>query len=550
MAADLNFRWAATLTAALADLGVRHAVISPGSRSTPLVLASRATEGLKTWVQVDERCAAFFALGLAKGTGAPVALVATSGSAPAHWYPAVIEASQAGVPLLLLSADRPPEMQDCGANQTLDQTRLFGAHVRAFLGLPVPDGEALAALPNLAARAVDRALWPLPGPVHINLPFREPLVPDGMPALASVAVPRLSLPPAMPAEVPELRGRGVIVCAGNPAPPAADVAELARTLRVPVLADPLSGLRFGSHDLEPVMVRYDAWARGERFVAGSRPDWVLSFGGAPVSKPLLRFLAGCGAAEFIVVDDRGSWSDPVRRATHMLRAGAGAVCRALADTPPAPSGWLERFQEADAVATRLADAFPIAERDMVQAATSTAGLLFCGNSLPVREVDAFSGKGPAGPVLTANRGASGIDGSVSTLLGLAAAHGPAVGLIGDLALYHDMNGLLMARDGGLDAVVAVPNNGGGAIFEYLPQARLPGFADHWLTPTGIDLGKVAGLYGLPYRSAATGAEFATALDEAIDRGGVHLLEVAIDRERSVASHKAYWAAVAAAVDAL
>jgi 2-succinyl-5-enolpyruvyl-6-hydroxy-3-cyclohexene-1-carboxylate synthase len=547
--AERNLRWAATLMASFAALGLRHAVISPGSRSTPLVLACEGIPALRTWVQADERSAAFLALGLAKGSGAPVALIATSGSAPAHWHPAVIEASMAGIPLLLLSADRPPEQQDCGANQTVDQARLFGTHVRAYLGLPAPD-ESLPALPSLAARAFGQTLRPRPGPVHVNLPFREPLVPAGEVGIEAPSVPRLAAPePAAPVGQPRLEGRGIIVCGSHATPDPETVTGLAATLRAPILADPLSGLRFGPHDRSAVCVHADAWCRAKGFTATLKPDWVLSLGGAPVSKPILRFLDSCGARDFRAVDPFGAWPDPLRRATMILLATPEAVCAALMDGSPAPDDWLDRFRDAEMTCENLLPRHDIGEASVVREAAARAGVLFAGNSMPIRQADAFAGTSGKHLRLLANRGVSGIDGSVSTFLGLAATSpGPAVGLIGDFALFHDMNGLLVARDAGLSGVLAVLNNEGGGIFEYLPQAGLPGFARHWLAPTGLAPAKVAALFDLPFRRAAPGAEFAAALSEALAGGGMHLLEVPIDRAASVAAHKAYWAEVVATLD--
>lgn len=565
--ANRNLRWAATLMGALADRGVTDVVISPGSRSTPLVLACEATQGLTLRVQVDERAAAFFALGLAKGTGRPAALICTSGSAPAHWLPAVIEARSAGVPLLLLSADRPPELHDCGANQTIDQTRLFGAHVNGFHAFPPPDDDVLEVMPAMAARILDQTLWPEPGPVHVNLPFREPLVPQVVPPSGGrpdhLAQAPMPMHPSAACPVPEaaelaerIAGHpGVIVCGSTSQHggyPAA-VAELAAVLRVPILADPLSGLRFGPHDRAQVLARYDAFLRGAASWVGYKPDWVLNLGGPPVSKLLLSWLEPRGSEDFIVVEPGGRWPDPLRKATRMVRADPTQLCSALADEAPAlaPSGWLEHFLEAEKAAEAI-DSSGIPEARVVQTLADTlppGSTLFVGNSLPVREVDWFSGTGSHTVRLLGNRGASGIDGHLSTVLGLAASgEGPVVGLIGDLAFFHDMNGLAMARDSGIDATIIVLENGGGGIFGYLPQAGLDGFAEHWLTPTGIDIGRAATLFGVRHRKVSPDGTFATVLSESLETPGVDLIEVSIDREQSVAAHRAWWDAVAEALE--
>jgi len=315
--AAVNLRWALTLIDGLAASGVKHAVISPGSRSTPLALACERHPRIQTHVVLDERSAAFFALGLAKADNAPAAVIGTSGSAPANWYPAVIEANHGGVPLILLSADRPPELRDCGANQTVDQLRMFGTQVRfAFdLGVAEDTPAALAHVAMRARQAADMSRWPLPGPVHLNVPLREPLVPSGpvdfeFSCGEEAVVYPAALPPrdALARLAAELSGRpGLIVCGPLNATPAfaAAVAALAQRLDCPVLADPLSGLRFGGHDRSRIVTRYDAFLRNRAFSAAHRPAWVLRFGALPVSKPLQQFLVSLAGVRHILVDEQG-----------------------------------------------------------------------------------------------------------------------------------------------------------------------------------------------------------------------------------------------------
>jgi 2-succinyl-5-enolpyruvyl-6-hydroxy-3-cyclohexene-1-carboxylate synthase len=553
-----NLLWASTLVEGLAACGVAHAVVSPGSRSTPLTLACLRHPRLRTWVQVDERSAAFFALGLAKSCQQPVILVCTSGSAPAHWFPAVIEADMGGTPLVLLTADRPPELRGCGANQAIDQIGLFGSHVRAFHELPSADDapERLRWLYALAARVVDQCRWPMPGPVHVNVPLREPLVPDGpgpepdVSLVATVSYPVLTLPAG---ELEHLArelaaGRGMIVCGdGSPGDDFPDaVAELARKLACPILADPLSGLRFGSHDLSAVLSRYDAFLRRDGVMATLRPDWVLRFGAMPVSRSLQVFLDVSAGVQWIV-DGAGRWPDPLHRAARLIRADAAALCRQLSARlePGASSSWFAGFAAEEHRAAQLAALNPPLEAEVVRAALDRmphGGTLFSGNSMALRDLDAYSGCGGKALSIVANRGASGIDGNVSTALGLAAGNArPLVALLGDLAFYHDMNGLAAAR--GLDVVFVVLNNGGGGIFEYLPQAGLDEFAQAWLTPLDLDFSHAAAMYGLAYRSVGTAPDFSLALEAAL-KGGAHLIEVSVDRTASVAAHRAYWKVIA------
>lgn len=554
-----NFIWAYHLIHGLAAGGITHAVISPGSRSTPLALACLQQTGLKTWVQVDERSAAFFALGLAKACHQPVILICTSGSAPANWYPAVIEADMGATPLLLLSADRPAELRGCGANQSIDQNHLFGGHVRAFHELPPADTkpEMLRYLRMLAARVADQCRWPLPGPAHVNVPLREPLVPAGpfprVGGMAPVEVrhPVLSLPPEETARLAlELGGKkGLIVCGGGDHgsgfPDA--VVALARKLASPVLADPLSGLRFGSHDRASVLCRYDAFLRRSSAQENLRPDWVLRFGAMPVSKTLQQFLSSQSDMDHIVVDAQGRWPDPLHQATRLVRSDPAALCQQLANVIElaAPSSWLAAFQAEEQRAAGLAQRNAPLEAEVVRTVVDLLpdnGMLFSGNSMAIRDLDAYSGSSANSFQIIGNRGASGIDGNISTVLGLAAGSTrPVVALLGDLAFYHDMNGLLAAR--GLDVVFVVLNNGGGGIFEYLPQSQLDDFERAWLTPLGLDFTHAARLYGLDYQKISRAADFPAALASALT-GGAHLIEVMVEREISVARHRAYWTAVA------
>ncbi len=559
---EVNLRWASALAMGLVACGVRHVVVSPGARSTPLTLACACNPDVRAWVLPDERCAAFFALGLGRAGAGPSAVIATSGSAPANWYPAVIEAAQDLQPLILISADRPAQLQECGANQTVDQTRLFGAFVRGFFTLPQANiaGQALRHVRSLAARAVDRSRWPLPGPVHINVPLAEPLVWAGSPPAADLApkrepVARPHYPHLSPARADvaalatRLSGRrGLIVCGrGHHSPQFPGmVTRLAQRLACPVLADPLSGLRFGSHDRALVLAHYDTFLRRARFVQDHRPGWVLRFGAVPTSKVLLGYLDTVEPGGTVLVVPYGPWPDPTQRSDHVLHADPSLLCAQLAevDLRPASPDWSVAFLHEERRARRRLEGtgrpLEAAILDVLARRCPEGSTVFCGNSMVIRDVDSFLSGGRQALILLGNRGASGIDGNVSTLLGIAgAARGPVVGLMGDLALYHDMNGLLAAK--ALDATVVVFNNGGGGIFSYLPQAQLPHFERYWLTPTGLDLAQVARLYDLGHRRVSDVAHFERALIESLDTRGVDLIEVVVDREESVRRHRDYWA---------
>lgn len=559
--AERNLNWAQALVRGLVHSGVEHVVLSPGSRSTPLVLACLAEPQLGKHVLPDERAACFFALGLGKACSAPVAVVSTSGSAPANWYPAVLEASQDHRPLLLISADRPAELQACGANQSIDQDHLFGSHVRAFVGLPEAD-DAPALLDYVydsALRAVDLARWPHPGPVHINVPLREPLVPA---QIRLHAGPRSRRPqPVCPELLPTQRSlhrlacwlagrRGLIVCGRwqRQSAPGQALVALAGRLDVPILADPLSGLRYGGHDRSRVLSCYDAFLRCGDFARQHRPDWVLRLGALPTSRPLQDYLDSLPSQDQALVVPFGPWPDPGHRVHQVWHADPDALCAGLLEQAltPAPATWSRAFvaQERAAQERLREGPMPLEAQLLEELARLCPGgtHIFCGNSLAIRDVDSFLCGGQTPLQLVGNRGVSGIDGNVSTALGLAAAaSGPVVGLLGDLALYHDMNGLLAAP--GLSATLVVFNNGGGAIFGYLPQARLPGFERYWLTPTGLDVAQIARLYGLGHRRVHEVRAFGAALAESLGRSGVDLIEVVVDRQESLRRHLAYWSRV-------
>lgn len=528
----LNFLWSQALVAGFAAAGATHAVLSPGSRSTPLALALLRQPQLQCTVAIDERSAAFFALGLAKASRRPVLLLATSGTAPANWLPAVIEASQAGVPLILLSADRPPELQGCGANQTIAQIGLFGAHVRASHALGAPEGGfAPGWLHCLAARIVEQSQWPHPGPVHVNQPFREPLVPAGEPPSGErlpaihVAPPQL-LPDRAAVEqlAAAIAGRpGAIVCGELPATPglAEALSALAARLNCPLLAEPLSGLRFGCHDRSHLCVRYNRWLAEPEVAARLRPEWVLRFGAFPVTRRLQEYVASATKIHALV-EPWPRWSDPSHRLTHLLRADPLAACQALLAAAPAavPADWRAAFIDCE---HRVRPDGSASHIPALIAELPASTPLFVGNSLAIRQLDSESGSGDKPLHFYGNRGASGIDGNISTALGIAASHGRVVALLGDLTTQHDLGGLALAA--GRDAVIVVVNDGGGGIFDLLPQAGLPEFEQAWRTPQQISFEHAAATFGLGYARASNAEGLRDALRRAFASGGPQLIEL-------------------------
>jgi 2-succinyl-5-enolpyruvyl-6-hydroxy-3-cyclohexene-1-carboxylate synthase len=556
----LNLRWAQAFADGFAAAGIADLVLSPGSRSTPLALAFLRQPAIRCHVILDERSAAFFALGIAKVSRRPTAVLCTSGSAPANWYPAIIESDADATPLLLLSADRPPELQGWGANQTIDQNHLFGRHVRAFHQPGAPhDDFSPDYLHRLAARAVSESLWPLPGPVHLNLAFREPLLPAGAAAdWPLTASPRNSLP-----EIRVARGRllpdadaiarlsaridtqaGAIVCGRGdyPADFAEAVTALAGKIDCPILAEPSSNLRFGPHDRSRLCVRYEAFLRNPAFVAALPAQWVLRFGAFPIARTLQDWLSTL-PEQFVVTPD-SRWPDPQHRASHIVQADPTEFCRALNATELRPASAESRaaMAHAEAVAGTMADRYrhKYFEGALIPALLELlpAGhSLFCGNSMTIRDLDAFSGSSDQPLRIFCNRGASGIDGNPSTALGIATG-GPCVALIGDLTAQHDLTAL--ASTSGHDIVFVVLNNGGGGIFEYLPQAALPEFERAWLTPQRVDFATAARAFGVACERVESLDRFKSALRSALDRGGASLIEVAIERQTSVELHRRYW----------
>jgi len=529
----VNWAWAWALVDGFAAAGVRHAVISPGTRSAPLTLACLRHPALQCHTLLDERVAAFFALGLAKADGVPALVIGTSGSAPANWHPAVVEADAGRHPLLLLSADRPPNDQDCGANQTVSQERLFGPHLRAYHGLPEAQ-EARGWLASLAARAASQTLWPLPGPVQINLPFREPLLGD-CGAVEALPVCKVTIPQArMDAETAKIlaekiSGKPGLIIAGSEPQEAAAIARLAEALDCPILADPLSGLRFGKHDRSRVMTRGDLFLRGW----APKPAWVLRFGTVPVSMTMANWLAASGAEE-IVVTGGPNWSDPSRHASWMIPA-QGVAEDLTPLVTPAEAGWCDRFRWAEAQA--LPEVPEAAVHRALLEALPEGALLYLGNSMAVRDFDAFSGSSSKDLTVICNRGANGIDGNLSTFLGAAASgrFAAAAALVGDLTFLHDIGGLAAGQ--GRQGLICLMDNGGGAIFGHLPQAKLPEFSEGWLMPQAADISAAAAVWGHGYvRGGACDVAACLAHPD------LTILHLPIDRTASTEAHRASWAA--------
>jgi len=547
--------------------GVTHACVAPGSRSTPMALALADDPRVSVHVFLDERSAAFCALGIGRASGRPAVVLCTSGTAAVNFHPAVVEAHHGRVPLIVATADRPPELRDVGAGQTIDQTKLYGDAVRWFVDLgPPADVDGVGAVwRSTAARTVAVAQGSPPGPVHWNLPFREPLVPTGAPLVDAPGRPdggpwTASEPPAdrFPAPVALQRAataiqqhpRGLIVAGWG-----ADASQLAleRFVEVsawPVLADPVSGLRGGAAAIST----YDPLLRDDEFARAHRPDLVLRLGAPTSGRGLGEFLRGVPQ---IVVTPDDAWLDPGRDVDERIVGDPDAFLTAylgVTGWPRPDRAWLDAWCEAERRARGALDAYLDADdepfegriaRDVVEAVPD-GGVLVVASSMPVRDVESFA-RPRDGVRFVANRGANGIDGFVSTAVGAAlGGEGPVVALLGDLCFLHDQNGLVGAGSRGVDVTFVVVDNDGGGIFSFLPQAEAAPehFEALFGTPQGVDIAAVAALHGIPTVDVTRAGDLAEVVARSVVDGGVRVVRIRTDRATNVTRHRAAWAAVA------
>ncbi|MEF8806632.1 2-succinyl-5-enolpyruvyl-6-hydroxy-3-cyclohexene-1-carboxylic-acid synthase [Natronomonas sp.] len=571
MARNVNSLWAEVIADELVKAGIETAVLAPGSRSTPLTVAFAEHPDIEALSLLDERSAAFFALGRAKRTGRPVPLICTSGTALANFHPAVVEAGQARVPMLLLTADRPPELHDSGANQTIDQQDLYGDAVRDYRTLPEPEAadRKLRSLRTTLCRAVGTATGTEPGPVHLNVPLRKPLEPDARAADLSEAVPDATVPDGFADEHPiAVEGRngpfvdvtegraglsksdrrtvadaiegaasGLIVCgpANRPAPARDALLGLARETGFPVLADPLSGQRFGAHlgmTETPICGGYDSYISAIE----ETPDIVLRFGASPTSKPLRHYLRDSGARQF-VVDPAGGWREATFTATDLVVADETRLATELASAVRRDAGgYAERFSEAEADYWELVEGDEPEEgavlSDSIELAPDPT-TIFVSNSMPVRDLDRFARPRAANLTVLGNRGASGIDGITSSALGAGSGtDDPLVAVLGDLAYYHDMNGLLAVSRCDVDATVVCINNDGGGIFRLLPIEEHDAFEEWFRTPHGLDFEGSADVYDIDFARTRNREGFRDLYTESVGSDGTQVIEVVTDSERS------------------
>lgn len=578
---NANTALASAFAEELARGGLRLAVISPGSRSTPLAVALWRQPEIEVKVIVDERSAGFFALGAAQASGAPVALLCTSGTALVNYHPAVVEADESAIPLVVLSADRPPELRGIGAGQTIDQIKSFGSSVRWFceVGTHEADDSGLLHYRSVACRALATARGEArPGPVHLNLPWREPLAPipvegavtatdplalEGRDGRPLTAVTHIDLEPST-FLLDEVAGHignaisGVIVAGRQLYPELREpLAHLARVSGFPILAEPTSQLRCGPHDRSHVIAGYDLLLRDEHFARSVVPDLILRFGEMPTSKPLRAWIEASGADQ-IVIDPYGGWNEPSRRAAAILRADPTELAQGWAARleglegreRPLPDRWLEAETAAQAALDKaLAGGEAITEPALHRAlgqAHRDGDLVYTSSSMPIRNQEAFLAPGDTDARFLSNRGANGIDGLISSGIGAAQASGlPTTIICGDLGLLHDVGGLAALREVETPVRIVVIDNDGGGIFHFLPQEAALGsdeFEALLGTPRGVDVAKAAALFDLPHQRLGSLADLPEALG-----AGTGLIEVKTDRQTNVEAHRALQAAVQATV---
>jgi 2-succinyl-5-enolpyruvyl-6-hydroxy-3-cyclohexene-1-carboxylate synthase len=581
----------------LSRAGVRDAVVCPGSRSTPLALALRAHDQIRVRVLIDERSAGFFALGIARTTRRAVALLGTSGTAAVNFAPAVVEASMGRVPLVVLTADRPAELQDRGAPQTIDQAHLYGRHEKWFSELALMDEapDAAAHIRSVAGRAVATAVEGPAGPVHINLPLRDPLIPNedlgaidgaGPSGAASRFVDAVSGTRMLTREQAAAiarhlaaTDRGLIVAGPFDDPATHEpIARLAAATGYPILADPLSGLRCGPHDRSLVLTHADHIVRAGSWIEAHQPEIVLRFGAMPTSKPIAELLKSA-TPELFVFDGDGGWREAALVPATFVRADAAAAAGELADALAAARAradggtvargdWTQAWIEAEADAGRALDAWLDGLEEPFEGAPFRAlgrlmpdgSMLWAGNSMPVRDMDDWLPAGDRAIRVLGNRGANGIDGVTSTALGsAAAADGPVVLVVGDISFLHDLGALVTARLQPSNLLIVLINNGGGGIFSLLPQARTtaPGvglpahYEELFGTPHGIELGPIVEAFGFSHRAlAAKSTDVQDLLEAELIRPGLRIVELRTDRARNAELHQEAAAAVAAALGAL
>ncbi|KGM46084.1 2-succinyl-5-enolpyruvyl-6-hydroxy-3-cyclohexene-1-carboxylic-acid synthase [Neobacillus niacini] len=556
----------AAFVAELVQTGIKDVVVSPGSRSTPMAMVMAEHQEINTHIHVDERSAAFFALGIAKVTNKPVAILCTSGTAAANYFPAIIEARYSRVPLLVLTADRPHELREVGAPQAIDQIHLYGHHVKWFADMALPESstEIIRYARTVGARAAAIASQAPAGPVHLNFPFREPLIPNLDEAMFQLEERQMGYVKVRNGDLTigenEMKdislklkeyNNGIIVC-GNIADDrfAQAVTDLSDMLKFPILADPLSQLRSGQHNLENIVETYDTFLRNEDAKEYLKPDVILRFGAMPLSKALTIFLKENHQAEQFVIDGAGGWRDPSSLSTEMIYCNETIFCEqmlAVSETRTSLE-FLDRWRAVNnltkANMALIKDSQQLSEgRLFYQLADMLPdeATLFVGNSMPIRDLDSFFLNNHKSIKVIANRGANGIDGTVSTALGAGLYTQPLYLVLGDLTFFHDLNGLVTAKLYGIDITVIVVNNNGGGIFSFLPQSQHPkNFELLFGTPLNLDFEHAVRMFNGNFTRVRDWEQLGELMKESIEGKGLNVYEVVTNRNSNLTQHREFW----------
>lgn len=563
---DSFTKYVASFVDELVSSGVEKVVISPGSRSTPLAILMAEHPDLTCYINIDERSAGFFALGIAKAQKKPVALLCTSGTAAANYYPAIVEAHYSRIPLLVLTADRPHELRDVGAPQAIDQLHMYRNYAKWFVDLALPEEEIamFRYIRTVAARAVGTATTSPAGVVHLNFPFREPLMPNlELPNLWSKQDNRntyLHIPTTSSvlsdmdmdkiAELIQDVSKGVIICGEQGDMAFAEILQkLSKHLHFPVLADPLSQLRAGEHNKQGIVDSYDSLLKDSILSEVLKPDAVIRFGSMPVSKPLMLMLKNNPDIIQIVVDPGGVYRDPTLNASQLITCDERIFCDNLRSKVSGKNRsrfyelWVECNERYwDLIGKSFGQITEMFEGKVVrelQELLPNQSSLVVGNSMPIRDVDSFFGQTSKNITIYANRGASGIDGVVSTALGVSIdTKKPTFLLIGDLSFYHDLNGLLAAKLNKLDLTIILINNDGGGIFSFLPQAKEEKhFETLYGTAIGLDFSKVVDMYDGSYKKVTSWNEFQKYFHSIQTNKGLKVIEISTDRKTRVKVHR-------------
>jgi 2-succinyl-5-enolpyruvyl-6-hydroxy-3-cyclohexene-1-carboxylate synthase len=573
-----NILWTETFAAELVNAGVKYACISPGSRSTPLTYAITTNKKIKSFAIIDERSSGFFALGLAKTTKTPVVLVCTSGTAAAEFYPAIIEAYQSKVPLIICTADRPPELQNVGANQTINQNNIYKNHIRWFVdaGLPQVNKSGLNKILTIARKAILESFIVQLGPVHINFPFKEPFEPASFTEeiendlLASVKNKSKSLLKITKSNSKidqkilkqisdklNSQTKGIIVVGLDNYSKGffSALSRLSQMISFPIFADAASSMRFAYKENHNILTNYDSYLRSENFVNAHQPDFIIQFGRNFSSKALSNFIAGCNCKK-LLVNKFGDWENPREKSSSVLEIEPEKFCKELLGwirTNPRKNkndSWLNEFLEIEKSASKIkrevvdTASFPNEVRivnELIKHIPSGSNLMV-SNSLPIRDLDLTVPLMNKKLNIFHNRGASGIDGIISTALGIAQSSKQRTYLLtGDLAFYYDLNSLHVAKKYSIPLTVILINNNGGRIFEVLPISKYKNiFEEYFATPHNLDFGKLVDAFGGNYREVKNWKVFKELLSAESTSKLFSVLELKTDPIESLSLRRKYY----------